>query len=124
MYEIINNLQHSKFKNNYKQYQERETEKVIEEKIDEMCKFYTEGLWSILSIRYNNKIHFITDSEDMNKLEWKSITEGLRTNINIATFMKDLYLTFDTMEICAKNYQVLYNALLPEQSDNQATDIE
>lgn len=121
VYEIINNPQHSRFKNNYKQYQESETKKVIEEKIDEMCNFYTEGLWNILSRRYNNKIHFITDRED---LEWKSITEGLRTNINITTFMKDLYLTFDTMEICTQNYQVLYNALLPEQSDNQATQIE
>ncbi len=116
-YTIINNEQHREFKDRYEEYQENVTGNAIQDSIDKLCEYYTEGLQRILCQRYSNRIRFVDKEEIIRGVEWKTLSEGQRTNIDIALFMNELYLTFDTMILGAENNVDFNNSMLTEQSD-------
>ena len=88
----------------------------IEKAIDERCEFFTDGLQRMLIARYGDHICFVKDEEDDGRFNWKTLSEGLRTSGDVRTFMNDLYLAFDAMELCADNNPHLDKSLLPEQA--------
>lgn len=116
-YSIINKQQHHDFKEHYRGYQQNKAGNAIQEEIDKLCYFFTKGLHDILHARYGNRIHFVDDNDNIENLNWMTLSEGLRTNRNVQIFMNDLYLTFDAMELCANNNQQLDNALIAQQTN-------
>lgn len=119
-YTIINNDQHREFKDKYEEYQENATGNAIQDSIDKLCEYYTEGLHRILRQRYNNRIRFVEEEEIIRGVEWKTLSEGQRSNIDIALFMNELYLTFDTMILGAENNIDISNNSITEGSDTPA----
>ena len=116
-YEIINDNQHQQFKHKYKNSQIDMAGKAIQDAIDNLCEFYTEGLCKLLQTRYGEKIYFINDETFDANLEWVSLSEGLiRYRFIISTFMNDLYLAFDTMELCCDTNKEIDNYIKGPQT--------
>ncbi len=115
-YKIINDRQHTYFRKTYKDFQRDSADYAIQGAIKNLCEYFTIGLHNMLIARYGNNIHFVKDDENVDNLDWKTLSEGLRTNKDVRTFMNDLYLAFDAMQLCADNNPNLDKALIPEQA--------
>lgn len=115
-YTIINEQQHNDFKKHYSGFQRNMAGVAIQNAIDKLCERFTEGLHKMLIARYGNSIRFVQDDENVDQIEWKTLSEGLRTNKDVKTFMNDLYLAFDSMQLCADNNPYLDKSLIPEQA--------
>lgn len=119
-FSIINDQQHNDFKRKYKAYQQDYAGQSIQNEIDNLCDFYTEGLQRILSSRYTDKFRFIGENENIGGVTWLSLSEGMKRHSHILTaFMNDLYLAFDAMELCADKNRDLDNALASGRHINQ-----
>lgn len=111
-YTIVNDPQHNSFKEHYRGYQQNIAGEIIQEEIDKLCFHYSEGLCKILMSRYGDRIRFVGENETIDGLQWMSLSEGMTKHKGVVSaFMHDLYIAFDTMELCADRNKVLDHAL-------------
>lgn len=116
-YQIINDPQHYSFKEKYKSHQRTVAGKTIQDAIANMCEYYTQGLRRILISRYGKQIHFTDDSEKIEDIQWMTLSDGIKISPKLSSFINDLYLTFDTMELCADKSRELDKALIPNRNE-------
>ena len=111
-YKIINDRGFLNFKNIYEAYQDHSVVNSIQSEIDNLCKRGTDGLQKLLKNVYRNNIKFINEGDSVDgQLEWRPITNGLQSNVNITRFMADLLIAFNAINMYTSNNEELDNAL-------------
>lgn len=115
-YKIINDRTFLNFKNIYEKYQNHLVINSIQCEIDNLCKRGTTGLQQLLKNVYRDNIKFINEENSVDSyLEWRPITNGLQSNVNITRFVADLLIAFNAINLYTSNNEELDNALNPVQ---------